>query len=227
MMRDDKARYTLRLAEESRYTQEQLIISHPTAKLIVMAGDECLGVASDVAEDAHKPVDLAYEVPALNYGPTYQALIERTLAAHEDAKALADVLLNNASGYRRSFKLLEIYARDYFARGPFSGAKTTKLAILLIEGTGRIEKDTWYVREQQKLMISDPSFITARGMLASQIEELLVDTMRLSIRLNGLTDRQYAIVEIFYKTMAGLLNSPWTAQASAAIRDNHYRPVRL
>jgi hypothetical protein len=211
----------IQLAREARYKTEQLTIIEQENRLIVMAGRECLGVAPDVAEDGRQPVDLAKEAPVLNYGPWYEELIGRTLAAH-DAQGAAQALLIKAAVYRRSFKLLELYARDYFTRGPLLFPSTLKIFSVLLEGIGLIEQETWYSREQRALLISEPSFITARGMTDEEIMELLAGTMKMSKRLGGLTGRQFAVVEIFWREMAQRKSETLTAEAAERIRQAYY-----
>lgn len=218
---NSKAGCVILLAQDSRYTADQLTISEQGKRLIVRAGRECLGVVPDVGEDGRQPVDLAKEAPVLNYGPWYEALIDRTLAAH-DAQGAAQVLLIKAAVYRRSFKLLELYAKDYFMRGLLLLPKTLKVVSLLIEGIGLIERETWYSREQQALLIPDPSFITVRKMVEKEIMEILAETMKISMRQGGLTDRQFAVVEIFWREMAARRNTALTADELTNIRRDHY-----
>ena len=221
MRKTSKAGCIIQLARDARYAADQLTLIEQERRLIVMAERECLGVVPNAAEDGRQPIELAKEAPVLNYGPWHEALIDRTLAAH-DAPRAAQILLIKASAYRRSFKLLELYARDYFTRGLLFFPKTLTIVSLLLEGIGLIERETWYSKEQQALLLPEPSFIPARKMVESEIMEILADTMKISMRQGGLTERQFAVVEIFWREMAQRKSEPLTAEAAGRIRQAYY-----
>lgn len=202
---DDKriaASYVLQLAEESRFQADRLAVSRRDNKLVITSDGECLGIMPDTdAGTGRQRIYPAKEAPVLNYGPHYESLIDRKLL-ESDEKRLADLFLYNVEGFRRSFKLLDLYARDYFSRRLMASFKTVKLVNLWLEGVSLIEKDSWYLPEEKELLLGAPCPISAARMAKNGIEDTLAGTVKLSQRVGDFSDRQFAVVAILYREAA-------------------------
>jgi hypothetical protein len=143
--------YRIHLVSDARLEIGQLQISRSGNKLVIYAGQEFLGAATGVADDKHSVIDLAREVPALNYGPRLAALIGAELGV-KSAEALADLFLHSSLAGRRAFKPLVLFAHEFFPRADFPPAAVLKVIRLLTAGVRQVNDDNWYSVEQKNLL---------------------------------------------------------------------------
>jgi len=96
-------------------------------------------------------IDLAQEVPALNYGPQLAALIGAELEAKSD-EALASLFLHSSFAGRRAFKPLVLFVQESFPRADFPPEAVFKVIRLLTSGVRQVNDDNWYSVEQKNAL---------------------------------------------------------------------------
>lgn len=185
--------YRIHLVNDARWEIARLKISRSGNKLVIDAGKEFLGAATGVADDSNSVIDLAQEVPALNYGPRMAALIGAELGVKSD-EALAGLFLHSSLACRRAFKPLVLLAQESFPRADFPPEAVLKVVRLLTSGIRQVNDDNWYSVEQKNVLAGEaalavlqadksPRMLAYAPQLEQAAEALLRALTQVQIRL--------------------------------------------